>query len=120
MQATIVRERESGPSTTLRLENRLDGQLWALRGETECAVRVRRAFPWSAPGRFISLRDAGDGEFALVAEPDELDPESRRSLETALVAAGFVFAAGSRAEVDDVGHPCPPSSDDVDWAGKGG
>lgn len=101
MQATVVSRRESGPRTGLRLEHRPDGQLWALRGDEECAVRVRRAFPWSEPGRFISLRDAGDGEFALVAEPDQLDAESRRALAAALVAAGFVFVVTAVLEIEE-------------------
>jgi hypothetical protein len=101
MQATAVRSRESGPSTKLKLEHRLDGQLWAARGDEACAVRVRRAFPWSEPGRFISLRDAGDREFALVADPDELDAESRRALEAALAAAGFVFVVTAVQEIEE-------------------
>jgi hypothetical protein len=39
------------------LERRADGRLWAVRGVRECAVTVRRCFPWSEPARFISLRD---------------------------------------------------------------
>jgi hypothetical protein len=83
------------------LEHRPDGQLWALREDEECAVRVRRAFPWSEPGRFISLRDVGDREFALVAEPDQLDADSRRALEAALVAAGFVFVVTAVLEIEE-------------------
>src|SRR5213076_564210 len=41
--------------------------------------------------RFVSLRDDDEEEFALVRDPAELDPASRRVLEEALVAAGFVF-----------------------------
>jgi hypothetical protein len=40
----------------------------------------------------VSLRDDEDREFALVRDPAELDPASRRVLEDAMVAAGFVFA----------------------------
>jgi uncharacterized protein DUF1854 len=101
MHATMVRKQESGSSTALRLAHRTDGQLWAVRGETECVVRVRRAFPWSEPGRFISLRDAGDREFALVAEPQALDAESRAALEAALEAAGFVFGITAVTEIEE-------------------
>ena len=69
MQATAVRKPEAATDAQLQLARRPDGQLWATRGEEERAVRVRRAFPWSEPARFISLRDPEDREFALVAEP---------------------------------------------------
>ena len=101
MQATVVRRPESNPRTELTLEHRADGQLWATRGEEERVVRVRRAFPWSEPGRFISLRDAGDREFALVAEPRALDAESRAALEAALEAAGFVFVVTAVTEIEE-------------------
>lgn len=101
MQATVVREPESSPGTQLRLAHRTDGQLWAVRDGNECAVRVRRAFPWSEPGRFVSLRDAADREFALVADPAHLDPGSRRALEAALAAAGFVFVVTAVHEIEE-------------------
>lgn len=101
MQATIVRKPEAEPHTELRLAHRADGQLWATRGAEECAVRVRRAFPWSEPGRFISLRDAEDREFALVAEPERLDRGSCSALEAALAAAGFVFVVTAVSAIEE-------------------
>lgn len=101
MQATVVRRRESHPGTELQLERRADGQLWASRGTEHLAVRVRRAFPWSEPGRFISLRDQGDREFALVADPATLDAGSRRALEAALEAAGFVFVVTAVQRIEE-------------------
>ncbi len=75
----------------LKLERRADGQLWAdLNGE-ERAVRVHRCFPWSEPGRFLSLRDTDNEEFALVESADELCAGSSHVLEEALVEAGFVL-----------------------------
>lgn len=101
MQATVVRKPEVEPQTALRLARRADGQLWATRGEEQHAVRVRRAFPWSEPGRFISLRDAADREFALVAEPLALDAESREVLEAALEAVGFVFVVTAVTQIEE-------------------
>jgi hypothetical protein len=101
MQATVVREPLIETQPQLRLTHRADGQLWATRGEEERVVRVRRAFPWSEPGRFISLRDAGDREFALVAEPQALDAESRAALEAALEAAGFVFVVTAVSAIEE-------------------
>src|SRR5438876_5261790 len=95
METTAIRRPDSEEDTTpageLRLTRRADGRLWATRGDAERAVWVRRCFPWSEPARFVSLRDDDEEEFALVRDPAELDPASRRVLEEALVAAGFVF-----------------------------
>src|SRR5438067_10836526 len=95
MDTTAVRRREPDESTLpaggLTLERRADGRLWAVREGAERAVWVRRCFPWSEPARFVSLRDDDEEEFALVRDPAELDSASRRILEEALVAAGFVF-----------------------------
>jgi len=101
VQTTVVRKPGVEPETQLRLAHRADGQLWASRGGEQMAVRVRRAFPWSEPERFISLRDQGDREFALVADPATLDVGSRRALEAALDAAGFVFIVTAVQEIDE-------------------
>lgn len=101
MTTALVREPLIENGTGLRLEHRADGQLWVTQGENESAVRVRRAFPWSEPGRFLSLRDHEDVEVALVPDPAELDPESRRALEQALVQAGFVFDVTAVQEIDE-------------------
>ena len=86
---------------TLALEWRGDGSLWALRGDEERAVSVRRCFPWSEPARHLSLRDPDEEEFALVRDPAELDPRSRAALETALAVAGFVFEVTRVLEIEE-------------------
>src|SRR5258705_13692004 len=86
---------------TLALEWRSDGWLWALRGDEERAVSLRRCFPWSDPTRNLSLRDSDEEEFALVRDPAELDPRSRAALETALTVAGFVFEVTRVLEIDE-------------------
>ncbi len=85
----------------LRLEHRHDGQLWATAGARECPVWVKRCFPWSAPGRFVSLRDGDEEEVALVRDLAELDGESRRVLARALHEAGFVIDVLGVEEVED-------------------
>jgi hypothetical protein len=95
-------EEDSREGETLTLERRADGQLWARRNGSERAVRVHRCFPWSEPGRFLSLRDAeGDEEFALVHTLDELSGESRMALESAIIEAGFVLEVTRIVEVDE-------------------
>jgi hypothetical protein len=87
--------------STLRLEWRTDGSLWALRGEKERAVSVRRCFPWTEPARHLSLRDADEEEFAFVRDPVDLDARSRAALEMALAVAGFVFEVTRVLEIDE-------------------
>lgn len=72
---------------TITLERRDDGRLWL----GDRPVRPVPCFPWSAPSRLVSLRDDDDNETALIADLDELSPESRAALEAALAEAGFVF-----------------------------
>ena len=88
-------------ASALLLERRNDGRLWAVRGVEERPVWVRRAFPWSEPGRFLSLRDDEEEEFALVKDLAELDPDSRRALEEALHQAGFVFEITRVLEIEE-------------------
>jgi hypothetical protein len=83
------------------LEYRSDGSLWALRGENERAVSVRRCFPWTEPARHLSLRDADEEEFAFVRDPKDLDARSRAALEMALAVAGFVFEVTRVLEIDE-------------------
>jgi hypothetical protein len=73
------------------LTRRADGRLWLTLCDDARPVVVRRCFPWTDPGRFISLRDDRNTELALIADPGELDAESRLVLEEALVEAGFVL-----------------------------
>jgi len=85
----------------LTLEWRSDGSLWAVRGEAERAVSVRRCFPWTEPARHLSLRDADEEEFAFVRDPADLDARSRAALEMALAVAGFVFEVTRVLEIDE-------------------
>ena len=101
MTTIFVGEPSAHPRTALTLERRSDGQLWAMRDGEERAVTVRRCFPWSEPGRFVSLRDHEDQEFALVADAGVLDHESRQALEGALVEAGFVLEVTQVLEIEE-------------------
>lgn len=85
----------------LRLERRHDGQLWASRGDEERPVQVRRLFPWSDEDRHVSLRDADGDEFALVGPGAPLDPASRRVLDDAIAAAGFVLEVERVVALDE-------------------
>lgn len=105
MDATLLGRRpqhQRSEESTLRLELRADGSLWALRDGEERAVSVRRCFPWSEPLRHLSLRTGDDEEeFALVRDPADLDPRSRAALEAALAVAGFVFEVTRVLEIEE-------------------
>jgi hypothetical protein len=75
--------------------------LWAVLGDDARPVAVRRCFPWSEPGRFISLRDVHNREVALVRDPAELESGSRLALEQALAAAGFVLEVTRLLKVEE-------------------
>jgi hypothetical protein len=101
MTTVLVRETPVESDTALTLERRADGQLWATQHGATRAVSVRRCFPWSEPGRLVSLRDHEDEEFALVSDPAALDRQSRRALEEALVEAGFVLRVTRVLEIEE-------------------
>lgn len=78
-----------------------DGQLWAHAAERRVAVRVARCFPWSEPGRHLSLRDADDDEVAWVTDIALLTPASRRALALSLLEVGFVFEVEAVTQVEE-------------------
>lgn len=78
-------------ATTLTLEKRRDGRLWAVVAERATPVKLRRCFPWTFPERYISVQTDENEELALVSEPEQLDAASRAALAQALSEAGFVF-----------------------------
>src|SRR5438034_8308813 len=105
METKLVGPRGSAATSSapaeLTLERRADGRMWAVRDGTERAVWVRRCFPWSEPGRYLSLRDGDEEEFALVRDPADLDDASREALEGALALAGFVFEITRVLEIEE-------------------
>lgn len=85
-----------------RIERRRDGQLWLTTHDgASTAVRIARCFPWSARSQFISLRDEERRELWLIESPDTLDPDSRETLEDALVEADFVLELERIVNVDE-------------------
>jgi len=83
------------------------GQVVANNGAVKTPVRVCRCFPWSQPDQFISLRDEKENEVALIRDLNELDENSRRTLESALAEAGFMLEIErieSAEEIYEVRH----------------
>jgi hypothetical protein len=93
---------EPGTSSgAITLERGPDGRLWASLGSEQRVVRVHRCFPWSEPGRFISLRDDDGKEFALVEDPALLADAARTVLEQALAEAGFIFDVDAVLDIEE-------------------
>jgi len=78
-----------------------NGRLFVNHNEQQISVRLRQCFPWSEPHRHLSLRDDKEREVALIDDPAQLAPASRRALEDALAAAGFVLVVTRVAGVDE-------------------
>lgn len=95
------RPNSAGRAPVVRLERRVDGQLWAHTSGEERRVRVQRCFPWSSPTQYVSLRDDDENEFALIRDSSELDPDSRDVLERALAEAGFLLRIVRVLEIDE-------------------
>ena len=89
MTDTLMRKAAGSPAVSLRTSP--DGRLIARVAGKWVGVRLRQCFPWSEPGRHISLRDDADEEIALIDDPASLAAESRHALEQALAEAGFVL-----------------------------
>ena len=94
----IIKDKAMDP---LRIEWRMDGQLWVSYNGTTDPVQVTNCFPWSEPDRYISLRDDDENEIALVENLDDLDDLSRVALERALVEIGFVLRISRVVSVNE-------------------
>ncbi|MBC8465687.1 DUF1854 domain-containing protein [bacterium] len=82
---------ETKSDSPLKLERRVDGQVWLSRNGSETLVQVTPCFPWSCPDKYISMRDDEDEEIALVEELSVLDKESQSIVHSALMEAGFIM-----------------------------
>jgi Domain of unknown function (DUF1854) len=53
-------------------------------------VRIRRAFPWSAPQAFVSIRTAEGKELVLIEDLNQLPPDLRKRIEAWLSQHSFI------------------------------
>jgi len=70
-----------------RVERNAAGQLVVhlAGGETPVTdVKLTRYFPWSMPDAYVSVRTDQGREVAVLTDLDELDPDSRETLESEL------------------------------------
>lgn len=87
---------------TIKLAIGTDGIIRLFSNEVEgLPVKISQCFPWSLPGRFISIRDEKDTELALINHLDDLDPDSQSALETILKDTGFIFEITGIEQLDE-------------------
>ncbi len=90
-----------------RIERTATGALRVVTARGPMLARAVRCFPWSEPSRHISIRDNEGTELLYVDDPQRLDEASRRALEVALTAAGFVIdVTGVESVVEDFEMRC--------------
>jgi hypothetical protein len=98
---TGKRHSAAGERAPLVLRKGTDGRLWYGHASEARPVAVLRCFPWSEPGRYVSLRDDAGVEVGLVRDPADLDPLSRAALEEALAEAGFLLEVTAVLSVEE-------------------
>jgi len=70
-------------------------------GEDDVAdVRIRRSFPWSKPGEFVSIRSSEGKELVLIDDLKSLDPDVRGKIEGWLNVHSFIPRITRIDEVD--------------------
>lgn len=68
-------------------------------------VRVRRAFPWSEQGRFVSIRTAEGKEIVMIDDLSTLEASVRRIIDSQLRATNFIPKITRVRELDtSFGH----------------
>lgn len=79
-------------AATFTLERNGKGQLVLKRpGEADVEdVRVRRSFPWSQPGRYVSIRNGEGKELILVEDMAALEAMLRELMEKELERWSFI------------------------------
>ena len=83
---------ESKDMTALNIIETQDGRLMVNNGKDEAiSVRAQRCFPWSEPGRFVSLRDRDGEEVALIEDVAMFDAAPRAAIERSLAETSFVL-----------------------------
>lgn len=63
-------------------------------------VTLRRAFPWSRPGSFVSVRDADGKELLLIDRLESLEGQRRTTIDDWLAGSSFIPRIVAVHEVD--------------------
>ena len=68
-----------------------DGRLALQTEKGPEVVQISPCFPWTAAGKYLSLRNAEGKELCFLESPDELDPHSRKLLEQEITQSTGTF-----------------------------
>ncbi len=68
-----------------------DGQLALQTEHGPEAVQISPCFPWTAPGKFLSLRNSEGEELCFLESPEVLDEASRKLLEQEIAQSTGTF-----------------------------
>jgi hypothetical protein len=90
MESTFTLESDSQNRLTLRCPGQDDA----------VDVRLRRAFPWSKPGRYISVRSSEGKELLLIEDLDALPAAQRQLIDRWLSDSSFIPRIVSIQEID--------------------
>lgn len=82
---------EPAPAEKPCLRRGAGGLLEVVRKDKRTPVKVCQSFPWTHPGRFLSLRDSEGKEKAFINNIEDLDAESQAALFEELTDARFVL-----------------------------
>ncbi|MGI9303919.1 MAG: DUF1854 domain-containing protein [Gammaproteobacteria bacterium] len=87
--------------TAVNITETQDGRLMVKSGTGEATpVRAQPCFPWSEPGRFVSLRDGDGEEVALIEDLTTFDAAPRAAVERSLAETSFVLEVENVKAID--------------------
>jgi len=96
-----VTAQQESPLTFDLVEDEMHRLTLRRAGQEDAAdVRIRRAFPWSQPGRHISIRTSDGKELLLIDDITGLGPDLRARIERWLDTHSFIPRIMRISEVD--------------------
>jgi|GEM_PF-435932 len=86
---------------TILIYRRESGVLFLDYGGRKVEVHIKQCFPWSHPGKYLSLRDLDDNEVCLIEDMQDLDPISIEILSKELEYSQFVLNVLSISSIEE-------------------
>lgn len=77
------------------------GFLTTLYGEKEIELHIKQCFPWSNPGKFLSLRDKDDNEIILIEDLDDCSLDIKKLIEEELKFSQFILTIESIEDIEE-------------------
>ncbi len=85
----------------IKLKKQANGILALQYGEQWIEVTLKQCFPWSLPGKYLSLRDKDDNEVCLIENLMDLEGETRELIEAELNFSQFVLKISSITKIEE-------------------